>query len=124
MWAASSRTAARSGSMASTSGKGEGAVIIAPLEYQTCVRLSSSSFRQFCRDRSTLSSNACKRHEYVTAFPVPEQDAKQRRTRLPAYGTVWCSPLWRLAGVRPFDPDSAGTGELLLPDRHRLLQPV
>src|SRR5215831_7791678 len=30
MWAASSRTAARSGSMASTSGKGEGAVSIAP----------------------------------------------------------------------------------------------
>ena len=33
------------GGLASTSGKGEGAVIIAPLQYQTGVRLSSSSFR-------------------------------------------------------------------------------
>src|SRR5215831_3117065 len=73
MWAASSRTAARSGSMASTSGKGEGAVIIAPLEYQTCVRMSSSPFRHVGVQANLSSSVAARQPRATTLLAADQQ---------------------------------------------------
>src|SRR5215471_6814217 len=79
MWAASSRTAARSGSMASTSGKGEGAVIIAPLEYQTCVRAVKLFFPLTAAEIAPNFPN-------VWTFKIQEAARTHRRISLPELG--------------------------------------
>src|SRR5262249_47226489 len=79
MWAASSRTAARSGSMASTSGKGEGAVIIAPLEYQTCVRAVKVFF-------PLTAAKIAPNFPTVWTFKIQEAPRTHRRISLPELG--------------------------------------